>query len=169
VQRVLDLGGGSGAYSIAFAQAQPGLKAEVLDLPEVVGLTRGYAQAAGVSDRVTARAGDFEQPDYGDDYDLVWISQVCHMLSPEENLEMLHKAFAALAPGGCVAVQEFLLDPDRAGPPQAALFALNMLVGTTRGDAYTEAEISGWLEEVGLREITCVRLPGNTSLVVGRK
>jgi predicted O-methyltransferase YrrM len=169
VQRVLDLGGGSGAYSIAFAQAQPGLKAEVLDLPEVVGLTREYAQAAGLADRVTAHAGDFEQDDYGDDYDLVWISQICHMMGPDENLSMLHKAYAALAPGGCVAVQEFLLDPDRAGPRQAALFALNMLVGTTSGDAYTQAEISGWLEQVGLHDIASIHLAGGTSLVLGRK
>jgi len=168
VRRVLDLGGGSGAYAIAFAKAQPGLRAEVLDLPDVVGLTRGYAEAAGVADRVSAREGDIGQQSYGRGFDLVWISQICHMMGPDENRAMLRKARAALAPGGRVAIQEFLLDPDRAGPPQAALFALNMLVGTGRGNAYTEGDVCGWMREAGLADVAGVRLPGSTGLVVGR-
>jgi ubiquinone/menaquinone biosynthesis C-methylase UbiE len=169
VYRVLDLGGGSGAYSIAFAKSRPELRAEVLDLPEVVPLARTHAREAGLAERVTAREGDIAQESYGEGYDLVWISQICHMMGPDENLAMLRKVHRALAPDGRVAIQEFLLHPNRTGPPHAALFALNMLVGTAHGNTYTEGDLLSWLAEAGFRKSHGVKLHGPTGLVLGTK
>jgi hypothetical protein len=76
------------------------------------------------------------------------------MLDEAGNRDLLGRCARALAPGGRVAIREFILDPDRAGPPQAALFALNMLVGTERGNAYTEADYRGWLEGAGFTRVT---------------
>lgn len=166
-RRLLDLGGGSGAYSIAFAQAHPELRAEILDVPAVVDLARGYIEAAGLSGRVIPRAGDLNQPDYGTGFDLVLISAICHMLAPEANREMLRKAFAALESGGRVVVRDFILSPDRTAPRAAALFALNMLVGTRHGNCYTEAEYAEWLAGAGFKQIRHIALPGPASLMIG--
>jgi O-methyltransferase domain/Dimerisation domain len=167
VRRMLDVGGGSGAYSIAFASANPGLHAEILDLPSVVPIAREHIAAAGLGDRVTAREGDLRSGGFGTGYDLVFVSAICHMLGPQENRELVARSFAALAAGGRLAIQEFILNADRAGPPQAALFALNMLVGTLSGNAYTEEEYSTWMQEAGFSGVHRVELAGPSGLMIG--
>lgn len=168
VRRVLDLGGGSGAYSIAFARAKADLEATVFDLPTVTPLTRQYAQQAGVADRVHTVAGDLRTDDYGADYDLVYISAIAHMLSPDENVAMLKKARAALRPGGRVVVSDFVLEDDKTRPRSGALFALNMLVGTKAGSSYSRSEYTAWFRAAGLQDVRVVPLPAPTALVVGR-
>jgi len=152
LRRMLDVGGGPATFAIAFAQASPELQVEVLDLAPVLPIARGHVRAAGLEDRVTVRAGDLCSDDLGTGYDLVLVSAICHMLGEDQNQDLLGRCVKALAPGGRVAIREFILDPDRAGPPSAALFALNMLVGTPHGNAYTEAEYRSWLEQAGCRE-----------------
>jgi SAM-dependent methyltransferase len=169
VRRVLDVGGGSGAYSIAFALARPGLSADILDVGGVVPIAERHIMAAGVADRVKTRVGDLRDDDYGSGCDLVFISAICHMLSPDENRTMLRKALAALEPGGRVVIQDFILDPDKTGPKTGALFALNMLVGTRAGSSYSEEEYTEWLRDSGFREIRRVRLPGPTDLVIAQR
>jgi cyclopropane fatty-acyl-phospholipid synthase-like methyltransferase len=166
---MLDIGGGSGAYSIAFAKANPELRAEILDLASVVPLAQRYIDEADVAGRVVPRAGDLRAGGFGTGYDLVLISAICHMLGPEENRTLLAESFAALAPAGRVVVQDFVLDPDRTGPPQAALFALNMLVGTSNGDTYTEEEYASWLRDTGFVDIRRVNLPGPASLMIAAR
>ncbi len=82
VRRMLDVGGGSGAYSIAFAQAEPGLKSEILDMADVVPIAQRHIEKAGVSGRVSLRVGDLRSGPLGENYDLVFISAICHMLGP---------------------------------------------------------------------------------------
>jgi predicted O-methyltransferase YrrM len=169
IRRMLDIGGGSGAYSIAFAQANPGLRAEILDVAAVVPLARKYIEEARVSDRVSPRVGDLRAGNYGTGYDLVFISAICHMLGPQENRELFASSFAALAAGGRIVVQDFILEPDRTGPRQTALFALNMLVGTRHGDTYTEEEYASWFRDAGFAGIERVNLPGPASLMLGAR
>jgi (2Fe-2S) ferredoxin/ubiquinone/menaquinone biosynthesis C-methylase UbiE len=169
VRRMLDVGGGSGAYSIAFAQAQPGLEAEILDLPAVIEIARRHVAEAGLSGRVKVRAGDLHDDCFGSGYDLVFISAICHILGPDENRQLLAKAFAALSEGGRVLIQDFILEPDRTAPRQAALFALNMLVVTRGGNCYTEAEYAALLREAGFSEVRRIRLPGPSGLISGRR
>jgi (2Fe-2S) ferredoxin/predicted O-methyltransferase YrrM len=166
VHRVLDVGGGSGAYSIAFAQAKPDLAAEILDVGGVVPIANRHIEAAGVSDRVKTRVGDLRADDFGSGFDLVFISAICHMLGPDENRDMLRRCHAALAPGGRVVIQDFVLNPDKAGPKTGALFALNMLVGTRAGSSYSETEYAAWLDETGFADVRRVRLPGPTGLLI---
>jgi predicted O-methyltransferase YrrM len=166
---MLDLGGGSGACSIAFARANPELRAEVLDLPDVVPITQSYVQRAGLSDRITARAGDMLTSPLGEGYGLILLSAICHMFSPEENRALFRRAHAALAPGGRLAIQDFILEPDKTSPRFAALFALNMLVGTRAGSSYSEPEYEAWLRDAGFREIKRVRLPGPAGVMIGRR
>jgi (2Fe-2S) ferredoxin/SAM-dependent methyltransferase len=169
VRHVLDLGGGSGAYAAAFARAKADLVATVFDLPNVTPLTRRYVDASGAGDRVRTVNGDLHSDAYGDGFDLVFVSAICHMNGPEENRSMFRKIHAALVPGGQIVVQDFVLDDDKAGPRSGALFALNMLVGTRHGSAYSGAEYCGWLSETGFEAARMVPLPGPTDLVVARR
>ena len=168
VTRMLDVGGGSGAYAIAFAQANPKLTAEVLDLPTVLPITQTHIDEAGLTQRVTTRSGDLRSDDFGSGYDLVLLSSICHMLGAEGNRDLLKRAAKALAPGGRVVIQDFILEPDRTRPRQAVLFAINMLVGTEAGSTYTAEEYAAWLGAAGLGAVRRVRLGGPADLMVGR-
>lgn len=169
VSRVLDVGGGSGAYAMAFVRAKPGIRATVFDLPNVVSLTREYLEREGVADKVSTAAGDYNRNDLGHGYDLVYLCAIIHSNSPEENSRLIAKCARALNPGGQVAVQDFIMDEDRTSPPHAALFALNMLVGTAAGDTYTESEVRTWMEEAGLTNIVRIETGFRTTQIVGRR
>jgi len=169
VCRMLDVGGGSGAYSIAFARASALLQAEILDLPTVLPIAERHIEEAGLAGRVTTRAGDLRTDEFGSGYDLVLLSSICHMLGPDKNRDLLARAARALAPGGRVVVSDFVLDEDGTGPRQAVLFSLNMLVGTPSGRSYREAEYRAWLGAAGLVGVERARLPGPAHLLIGRK
>ena len=169
VSRMIDVGGGSGAYSIAFAKASEGLHAEVFDLESVLPMTRGYIAEAEVASRVTTRAGDLRSDTFGTGYDLVLLSAICHMLSADENRDLLKRGFAALQSGGRVVVQDFILNAAKTAPKAGALFSLNMLVGTPEGASYSEDEYRAWMTEAGFQGVNRVRLVGPTSLMVGTK
>lgn len=152
VKRMLDVGGGSGVYSIAFAKANPQLRAEVLDLEPVTRIAQRHIRAEVLQDRVATRVGDLTKDEFGAGYDLILLSAICHMLDPQENLDLLRRCFRALAPGGRVLIRDFILEPDKTSPPHAAIFAVNMLVGTKGGSTYTQEEYSSWLREAGFAE-----------------
>jgi predicted O-methyltransferase YrrM len=115
VRRILDLGGGSGAYSIAFAKASSDVHCEILDIPEVVPLTAEYVSQAGVSAQVSLRPGDMLQDDFGSGHDLIMLNAICHMFSEEQNREIFRRARQALAPNGRLVVQDFILNPKKPG------------------------------------------------------
>jgi (2Fe-2S) ferredoxin/2-polyprenyl-3-methyl-5-hydroxy-6-metoxy-1,4-benzoquinol methylase len=167
-RRMLDIGGGSGAYAIAFARASRDLRVEVLDLQTVLPIAQKHIEEAGLSDRITTRAGDLRSDDLGSGFDLILLSAICHMLGPAANRNLLQRCFAALSPGGRVCIQDFILESDRTSPRSAALFALNMLVGTKEGSTYTREEYRSWLDHVGFVDIQYIALSGPTALVVGR-
>lgn len=168
VSRVLDVGGGSGAYAMAFARARRGISAVVFDLPNVVPLTRAYIAQEGLAASVDTMAGHYLRDPFGQGYDLVFMSAVIHSNPPADNRLLFARAAGALRPAGRLVVQDFLIDDDRSGPLQPALFALNMLVGTPGGDTYTEAEVRQWMQDAGFGEVSRVDTALGTSLVVGR-
>lgn len=153
VRRMLDIGGGSGVYSIAFAKANPALRAEVLDLEPVTRIAQRHIRAEGLESRVSTRIGDLTRGEFGSGYDLILLSAICHMLDPQENLDLLRRCFRALAPGGRVLIRDFILEPGKTSPPHAAIFAVNMLVGTKGGSTYTEEEYASWLRGAGFAEV----------------
>jgi SAM-dependent methyltransferase len=165
-RRMLDVGGGPAALSIAFCRANPSLEAEVFDRPSVIPIARGHIETAGLLPRIRTRAGDLLRDDLGTGFDLVLVSQVCHSLSEVENLDLLKKCHAALTPGGTLVIQEFILDSDKTSPKWSALFALNMLVGTRGGGTYSEEEFTDWLRATRFEDVRRVRLPGPSGLII---
>jgi cyclopropane fatty-acyl-phospholipid synthase-like methyltransferase len=133
----------------------------------VLPIAQGHISAAGLDDRVETRAGDLRHDSLGSGFTLVLVSAICHMLSPEENQDLFKRCFAALVPKGRLVMQDFILEPDKTAPKQAALFALNMLVGTPAGSTYSNEEYTAWMRAAGFSEVREVRLPGPSSLVVG--
>ncbi len=141
-KKLFDVGGGPGTYSIAACRRYPELKAVVFDLPETIAITKEIISKEGIQDVITVREGDWETDDFGEDNDVVLLSDVMH--GPGSKAQMkLKKAYDSLLCGGLVVIQEFLLNDRKTGPLIPALF--NVMVG-----AYSQAELFGIVEETGL-------------------
>jgi len=168
-KRVLDLGGGSGAYSIAFAKANPELKADVIELPAMAPLTQEYIRKAGVEGRVCVRVGKLPGDLSGQDYDLVLLSLLAPSFSPDQNRDLLRRAYSVLAPNGRLVLQDFVLEPSKTSPRMATLASLCILTNTEAGQHYSEPEYDGWMREAGFRETKRVRLPGPVTLMIASK
>ena len=169
VKRVLDVGGGSGAYSMAFARAKDDLHAVVFDLPEVTDLARRYITESGLASRIGTKSGDYNRDDFGSGFDLVFMSAIVHINTPAENRALVARAFRALNAGGRIVIQDFIMEEDRTAPARGALFSLNMLVNTSGGDTYTEREMREWLAGAGCTEIARIETGMANDLMVGRK
>jgi predicted O-methyltransferase YrrM len=170
VGRILDVGGGSGAFTIALTRkAGPSCTASLFDLPAVTALARNYLAEAGMSARIDTVDGDYNVDPLPEGYDLVFMSSIVHINSPEQNVALVQKGADALNRGGRLVIREFVINEQRTGPPPVAIFALNMLVNTPGGDTYTASEMSGWMTQAGLSDIQFVKAGPVASLVIGRK
>lgn len=115
--RLLDVGGGSGAFSIAFVERKPGLRATVLDLPEVVDVARTHRDAAGLADHIDLLAADAVRDPWPPDQDVVLLSYLLSAVADAEIDVVLGRALDCLRPGGLLVVHDFMLDDEEAAPP----------------------------------------------------
>ena len=166
---VLDIGAGSGVYSIPFALRSKRVRITAVDLPEVLQVTRRIAARYGVGDRLDTIAGDMAHVDFGRGHRVAMLGQILHSYDAAENRALLRKTFDALTPGGVVAVAEFLVDPDRSGPLSSLIFAANMLVNTEGGSTYSFDEIRDWLAQAGFEEIRTLEVPGPSPLILATR
>jgi len=148
-QRVLDIAGGHGLFGIAIAKRNPQAVISPVDWRQVLEVARENAQKAGVADRYQPIAGDAFQVDFGTGYDTVLLTNFLHHFDTPTNEKLLRKIRACVKPGGKVFTLEFVPNPDRVSPPQAAGFAMVMLTGTPAGDAYTFDEFSAMFAHAG--------------------
>lgn len=167
---MLDLGGGSGAYSIVATKTYPGLKAIVLDLPPVAVVAQEYIARNDAADRVTAMPGDFTKTDFPMGADVVVMASNLPQYEPDLIRLVVAKAFAAMAPGGEMHLIGETLHDDRRGPLSAALWGLNEAIQGSTGVAHTEGEVKGYLQGAGFTDVTVHPfVPGVLSRVTGRK
>lgn len=156
-RNLLDIGGGSGVYTQALLEASPHLRATLFDRPAVIAMARPRLEAAGLRDRVTFAAGDFDHDELPGGHDLALLSAIIHQNSRSQNVELYGKVFRALLPGGRIVIRDHVMSPDRTQPPDGAVFAVNMLVGTAGGNVYTLAETAEDLAAAGFVRVRCLR------------
>ena len=166
---VLDIGAGSGVWGIALAKQSPQVRIRAVDWPNVLEVTKKTAQRHGVADRLTAAPGDFSKADFGSGHQVATIGHILHSEGIERSRQLLKKVFNALAPGGTVAIQEFVPNDERTGPVPPLIFAVNMLVMTEEGDAFTFAELGQWLKETGFVNPRLLDVPAVSPLILADK
>jgi 2-polyprenyl-3-methyl-5-hydroxy-6-metoxy-1,4-benzoquinol methylase len=164
--RILDIAAGHGVYGIAVAKKHPLAQLVALDWAPVLEVARGNASAAGLGDRFSTIAGSAFEVDLGPDYDVVLIPNFLHHFDPPTCVTFLKRAHSALRPGGCVAMVEFVPNPDRVTPPEAASFSLVMLATTAAGDAYTFDELNDMLIRAGFNPAQQHPLPPSAATAV---
>jgi 3-hydroxy-5-methyl-1-naphthoate 3-O-methyltransferase len=169
VRTVLDVGGGSGIYSIEMAKAWTGLSATVMEIPQVCAAAEPFIATAGMSGRVRTQAVNMFTQDWPRDYDAHFFSNVFHDWSDATNRLLAKKSFAALPKGGRILLHEMLMDDDGCGPLPAAAFSVLMLLAT-RGKQYSLPEFRSILEDAGFTDVEAVQTGGGYySLVSARK
>ena len=169
-RQILDLGGGSGCYCIVAAQQHPELRAVVFDLPPVVEVTREFIASHGLSDRVTAQAGDFTRDPLPPGSDVVIMASNLPQYSREIIQAVVTRAFAALVPGGEMHLIGEMLDAERTGPRDPALWGLAEALWGSTGIAHSVAECRAYFERAGACDIAVHEfVPGVLTRVTGRR
>lgn len=169
-RKLLDLGGGSGAYSIAATRAFPNLEAVVLDLPPVIEVTKGYLIENDAQDRVGTQAGDFTRDPLPEDVDTIVMASNLPLYDETMIQHIIQRAYDALLPGGEMhLVGEMSLD-DQSGPLDAALWGLNEALNNSGGKAHTIGQCRGYFETAGFTGVAdTVFIPGVLHRVTGTK
>ncbi len=162
--RLLDMGGGPGTYAIHFCKANPHLTAVVFDLAT----TRPFAEKTidrfGLSDRIRFVPGDYttDEIPLKPEFEAAWLSHVLHGEGPDQAAGIVAHAAKTLVPGGQLLIHDFILDDTRDRPEFAALFSLNMFLGTESGQSYTESEIREMMIAAGMTDIVRLDYTGPT-------
>jgi 2-polyprenyl-3-methyl-5-hydroxy-6-metoxy-1,4-benzoquinol methylase len=145
---LLDVGGGTGIYSIALLQRNPNLRAVVLDRPEVLKVAAEFARDYAVEERLEFRAGDMfsgELPAA----DVVLLSNVLHDWDVPECRALVGRCAERLLPDGRLLIHDVFLNDALDGPLPIALYSAALFT-LTEGRAYSEAEYRDWLTAAGL-------------------
>ncbi len=168
--RVLDLGGGSGAYSITAAKAHPHIEAIVFDLPPVAVVAREYIAEHGVEKQVTAVGGDFTADTLPDGCDVAIMASNLPLYSREIIGKVIRRAYNVLKPGGEMHLIGETLRDDRSGPLGPALWGLAEAINGSTGLAHTDADCIGYFKAAGFESVTVHEfIPGTLSRIVGTK
>jgi predicted O-methyltransferase YrrM len=152
-RRALDVGGGSGTYTLAMLRAAPDLRVTLFDLPRVVGMARERLRQEGVLDRVEIVDGDFYVDSLPPGHDLVLLSAIIHQNGSSQNRSLFENCLRALEPGGHLVIRDIVMDATHTRPPRGALFAINMLVATAGGGTYDFHQIRHDLESAGFVDV----------------
>jgi 2-polyprenyl-3-methyl-5-hydroxy-6-metoxy-1,4-benzoquinol methylase len=167
-QRLLDVGAGSGCFSIALAHANSDLRCTLMDLEAMCAVGMEYVRAAGLERRIDTCPRDMFRQAWPSGYDAILLSNILHDWDFETASLLVGKVYDALSPGGRILIHEMLLDDSRDGPTTAAAFSFYMLVGT-KGQQFTVPELSAMLGKVGFKKVDVTPAHGYYALVSAEK
>ena len=161
-RHLLDLGGGPGTYAIHYCLKNPKLKATVYDLSTTRPFAEKTIEKFDLTDRIDFVDGNYVEEGIEGVYDVAWLSHILHGEGPKDCQRIIQKAVSALEPGGMIIVHDFILNNTMDGPLFPALFSLNMFLGTSGGQSYSEKQITGMLAKAGVKEIRRLSFKGPT-------
>jgi len=168
---LLDIGGSHGLYGAMIARRHPPMRSVVLELPESVESARALAKEEGIDDVVTHRVGDVTTDDLGrDSYDVIFLGNMVHHFSTDENRNLLGRIRDALTRGGTAAIWDFRRpendrEPDCIGDGFALLFRLS-----SSSRLHGEDEMTAWMRDAGFLDVQVHPGPSPSHmLITGRK
>jgi len=168
--KILDLGGGSGAYCIAALQKYPHLKAVVMDFASVCKVTEEFIAEWHLRRSISTLPGDFTKDAFPVDADVMIMASNLPQYNQDVLESIFQRAFQALLPGGEFHLVGETLDDDKTGPLGPALWGLHEVLNNSRGRSHSEKEVIGYLEKAGFKNVTVnAFVPGSISRITGFK
>lgn len=146
---MLDVGGGTGAFSITLCKANPELRSTIVDFPNVADIGREYVDAAGLGERISYVDADATKGAWPHEQDIVLMSYLLSGVAAEMHASLFEQAFAALKPGGRLLVHDFIVDAGRDGPRLTALWQLQHTAFTPHARSLDDGWLRGALEKAG--------------------
>ena len=168
-RKMLDLGAGTGAMSIAICELHEELRAAIFDLPSISEIAREFVRETSLSERIEVCAGDFKQDELPAGFDVVLLANLLSAGSEETNRELLHKLYELLPDGGACILSGWILDDNRTSPLIPVLFCLEDISWQAPDVERSASTYEGWLTEAGFVEIERAMYCPPTSMIVGRK
>lgn len=169
-RKLLDVAGGSGAFSITFCNANPGLEAAILDFPETVETARKFVGEAGLASRISHVEGNALTTVWPGKQDVVLMSYLWSAVGGDDIAELAGRAESALNPGGMIIVHDFMADNDRSGPPIAAWHLMGSMIDNPGAVCLTPEFVSDCLARAGFTGAQTMDLvPGTTRVATARK
>ena len=169
---MLDIGGSHGYYSVCACRRHEGLRATILDLPQAVEHAAPILAREGMGDRITHRPGNALTDDLGNDsWDVVFMSQLVHHFTDEQNRDLMNRIARALKPGGVCVLLDVLRPalPEDSGGVGAVLDLY--FAATSRSGTWPLATMQSWQRGAGLtveKPVHLRTLPG-AALAISRK
>jgi ubiquinone/menaquinone biosynthesis C-methylase UbiE len=151
-QKLVDIGGGHGLYTIMFCKQYPQLQATILDQAEPLKEASKNIAEEGLGSRIAVQPWDLRKDVIAKGFDCALVLNMLHNFSPELNRALLAKVHEALNPSGVVVIWDNFKGPGRLVNAAFDFFAMAYLVGTG-AQTYTAEEVSGWLTQNGYGNI----------------
>jgi len=168
-ERLLDVGGGSGAIARALAERYPQLEAVVLDHPQVLKVAEALWRDSPARSRLKPYPGDFVREELPSGFDVAIASNIIHGYGGGMNQRLMEKIFRCLRPGGTALVLDFYLNDGKDGPLFSALFGIGAHLLGRGARTYSWQEAAGWLRQAGFEEVGAQKLSRLVGYVWGRK
>jgi cyclopropane fatty-acyl-phospholipid synthase-like methyltransferase len=169
VRRILDVAGAAGSFAMALVKGHDDVQATVLELPNVATQARELIVQRGMQDRVKVKEGDFREDSFGEDYDLVFCSNIFHLCDPQLCNTLVNKAAAALNPGGRLVIKDMIPETDKSMPQHMAMFSTLIPAISHGGKLHDETAYIQWCITAGLEEPERIDCWERSSLLIARK
>jgi predicted O-methyltransferase YrrM len=169
VRRLLDVGGAAGSFAMALVRAHNDVEATVLELPHVAAEARRLITERGMQERVKVCEGDFRMVPFGENYDIVFCSNIFHLCDTQLCSILVKKAAAALNPGGRLVIKDMIPEADQPMPQHMAMFSVLMLSLSRGGKLHDEVSYTQWCIEAGLEKPKRIDCWERSSLLIARK
>ncbi|WP_424933779.1 methyltransferase [Amaricoccus macauensis] len=167
-RKLLDVGGGTGAFAITLCKAFPELEVTIVDFPNVAAIGRGFVEEAGLGERITYQTGNALEAEWPAGQDGILMSYLFSGVPVDTHAGLIARAFDHLAPGGRIMIHDFVVNADRTGPKLAALWQLQHTAFTPKAGSLDDAGLAAMIEAAGFADVSVGEMiPGMTMLGTG--
>lgn len=168
-KKVLDLGGGTGATSIALCKTHPNLTSIVFDLPENSKIAEKFIKKEKLSERIEVIGGDFKKDQLPDNFDAVLLANFMSVAEPDENQKLLKKLYEKLPESGVCVLSGWIIDDSRLSPQISVLFCLEDICWNAPDVERSEKVYKKWLKNAGFKNIKRKTYLEPTKMIYGFK
>jgi SAM-dependent methyltransferase len=149
--RMLDLACGCGIKTLAFAQANKPVQVTCVDSESVLEVARDLAMRFDIAEQATFMPADILSDEFGTErFNAALLGLITYILTPKQNINVFHRAFRALQPGGRLVI-DAIMSTDR--PAEWASRATMLMNTWNGGAAHSFLDYQAWLTEVGFSKV----------------